>query len=507
MNNPKSSQRRKFLSAMAAAGLAGMTGCGGGGGDTPTGMFQGGNMGNGAILPPTGLGAGAALRTPANFSGDTLTTAAGNYDLGGGVRAGAMLFNGQWPSPTIRVPVGGTLDITLRNQLAEATNIHWHGLAAAFGMDGHPTEVAKPNDNRRYTFAVNERPGTYWYHAHPDRATARHAYLGLAGLLIVDDGNDAARGLPTGARDIALVLADKWIENAAMVYRPNSADIMTGWMGNAILVNGTVGPVATVMEPAVIRLRLLNASNARILNPALASGRSFWLIATDGGLLPAPVMVNNLLLAPGERVEILLDLRGEAGQSVRLVSAAFAAMGSSLMGGMMGNAFPQGAAFDLVNFAVSGTPAANPGSVPAAFEPITRYVPSTSAPTRVFDLSQADGMMGMIGVPHRINNVTYDGARVDFTVPRGTLERWRFINRGMEPHPMHVHGTQFQVVSRNGSEALRLVTDLGWKDTVLVRPFETVEIALRFNVAANYVLHCHNLEHEDSGMMLNFDVV
>ncbi len=507
MNHPTSSQRREFLSTMAAACLAGMTGCGGGGGDTPTGMFQGGNMGNGATLPPTGLGAGAALRTPANFSGDTMVTAVGNYDLGGGARTGAMLFNGQWPSPTIRIQAGGTLDIALRNQLPEATNIHWHGLAAAFGMDGHPTEVAKPNDNRRYTFAVNERPGTYWYHAHPDRATARQAYMGLASLLIVDDGNDAARGLPTGARDIALVLADKWIENAAMVYRPNSADMMTGWMGNAILVNGTVGPVATVVEPAVIRLRLLNASNARILNTALASGRSFWLIGTDGGLLPAPVMVNNVLLAPGERVEILLDLRAEAGQSVRLVSAAFAAMGSSLMGGMMGNAFPHGAAFDLVNFAVSGTAAANPGSVPAAFEPISRYVPSTSAPTRVFDLSQADGMMGMIGAPHRINNVTYDGARVDFTVLRGTLERWRFINRGMEPHPMHVHGTQFQVVSRNGSEALRLVTDLGWKDTVLVRPFETVEIALRFNVAANYVLHCHNLEHEDSGMMLNFDVI
>lgn len=319
-------------------------------------------------------------------------------------------------------------------------------------------------------------------------------------MLIVDDGNDAARGLPTGIRDIPLVLADKRVNNGALTYQPGIMDIMTGWLGNVITVNGMAGPVTAGVEPAIIRLRLLNASNARILNPALANGRSFWLIGTDGGLLAAPVPVNNLLLAPGKRADILLDLRGDAGQTIRFVSASFSSMGA----GMMGFALPQGAAFDLLNIVLSGATAMIAGSVPGSFAPIARYESATAVVSRVFALTTMNGMNGAL---HRINNLTYDGARIDFVARRGELERWQFINRSMEPHPMHVHGTQFQVVSRDGIEARRLATDLGWKDTVLVRPLESVEIVLRFLVAGNYVLHCHNLEHEDNGMTLNFNVV
>ena len=372
-------------------------------------------------------------------------------------------------------------------------------------MDGHPTELVAPTASKRYTFVVNERPGTYWYHPHPDRATARQAYSGLAGMLIVDDGNDAARGLPTGLRDIPLVLADKRVSNGALVYQPNFLDIMTGWLGNLITVNGTTGPVTAVVDAAVIRLRLLNASNARILNPALANGRNFWLIGTDGGLLAAPVAVSSLLLAPGERADILVDLRGDAGQTVKLVSAAFSNMGSGMMGsGMTGSALPQGAAFELLNIAVSSAPATSPGSVPLSFATIARHDPAAAVVSRVFELTTMNGMSGAL---HRINNLVYDGARIDFVARRGDLERWQFISRAIEPHPMHVHGTQFQVISRDGTGGRRLPSDLGWKDTVLVRPFESVEIALRFSVAGNYVLHCHNLEHEDNGMMLNFNVV
>ena len=497
MKDPEILQRRDFLSGVAAISLLGLAGCGGGGnGDN---MTAGTNMGGGSGSPPVGVVSGGALRLPANFSGNTLGAAAGAYDLGAGAQSGALLFNGQWPSPLIRIPMGSALDITLQNQLAESTNIHWHGLAAAPGMDGHPTELVAPGTNKRYFFAVNERPGTYWYHPHPDRATARQVYSGLAGMLIVDDGNDAVRGLPTGVRDIPLVLADKRVNNGALTYQPGIIDIMTGWLGNVITVNGMAGPVTAGVEPAVIRLRLLNASNARILNPALANGRSFWLIGTDGGLLAAPVPVNNLLLAPGERADVLLDLRGDAGQTIRFVSASFSSMGA----GMMGFALPQGAAFDLLTIVVSGATATIAGSVPGSFAPIARYESARAVVSRVFALTTMNGMNGA----HGINNLSYDGARIDFVARRGELERWQFINRSMEPHPMHVHGTQFQVVSRDGIEARRLATDLGWKDTVLVRPLESVEIALRFLIAGNYVLHCHNLEHEDNGMMLNFNVV
>ncbi|MEO8102681.1 MAG: multicopper oxidase domain-containing protein [Betaproteobacteria bacterium] len=501
MNKPYIPERRDFLSGLAAAGLLGLTGCGGG--DSGDERMTTDGMGRGNVSPPTGLGAGA-LRLPANFSGDTLSTRAGAYDLGAGARSGALLYNGQWPSPLIRLSPGSTLDITLQNQLAEATNIHWHGLAAAAGMDGHPTEVAAPGAIRRYNFAVNERPGTYWYHPHPHGATARQAYFGLAGLLIVDDGNDAARGLPTGIRDIPLVLADKRVSNGSLIYQPDFMDIMTGWLGNVMTVNGAAGPVTTGVEAAVIRLRLLNASNARVLNPALASGRSFWLIGTDGGLLAAPVAVNSLLLAPGERADVLIDLRGDAGQTIKLVSAAFSMAGGMMGSGMMSAAPSQGSAFDLVTFSVSAAPGGNPGTVPATLSPIARFDLRTSAGSRKFELTAMGAMTSGL---HRINGLSYDSARIDFVVRRGDLERWQFINFGMEPHPMHVHGTQFQVVSRDGNAATRFATDLGWKDTVLVRSMESVEIALRFSMAGNYVLHCHNLEHEDDGMMLNFNVV
>ena len=503
MKIPHIPERRQFLSGVAALSLSGLTGCGGGGGENQ--MTSDADMGGriGPISP--GVPGSRTLRLPPGFSGNTISTAAGSYDLGSGVQSGALLFNGQWPSPLIRISAGSTLDITLQNQLAEPTNIHWHGLAAAPGMDGHPTELVAPTASKRYTFVVNERPGTYWYHPHPDRATARQAYSGLAGMLIVDDGNDAARGLPTGLRDIPLVLADKRVSNGALVYQPNFLDIMTGWLGNLITVNGTTGPVTAVVDAAVIRLRLLNASNARILNPALANGRNFWLIGTDGGLLAAPLAVSSLLLAPGERADILVDLRGDAGQTVKFVSAAFSNMGSGMMGsGMTGSALPQGAAFELLNIAVSSAPVTTAGSVPLSFATIARHDPAAAVVSRVFELTTMNGMSGAL---HRINNLVYDGARIDFVARRGDLERWQFVSRATEPHPMHVHGTQFQVISRDGIAGRRLPSDMGWKDTVLVRPFESVEIALRFSIAGNYVLHCHNLEHEDNGMMLNFNVV
>ena len=143
MNNPQIPERREFLSGVAALGLLGVTGCGGGGDGGGDPMDSGRHMGGGVGSPPAGVAGGGSLRLPANFSGNTLRAAAGAYDLGSGARSGALLFNGPWPSPLIRISSGSALDITLQNQLTESSNIHWHGLAAAAGMDGH---LAKPID-------------------------------------------------------------------------------------------------------------------------------------------------------------------------------------------------------------------------------------------------------------------------------------------------------------------------------------------------------------------------
>lgn len=500
--------RRTFALGSTSLAALGLSGCGGGGCNS-NGCGEG-MMGSEPLAPPNVPGGAAlTLAAPIDLGTGThgeISAAPGSYDLGGGSRSGALLFNQQWPGPTLRVAPGATFDVTLRSGLAEPTNVHWHGLVAPSAMDGHPMDVVAPGAEKRHTFVVDNRAGTYWYHPHPDRRTARQAYLGLAGFLLVDDGQDAARGLPTGRRDLALLLADKRIGQGALDYSPGMLDWATGWLGNAVLVNGKVSPVATV-EPAMLRLRLLNGSNARILNPALSDGRMFWLIGTDGGLLEAPVAVRSVLLAPGERVEVLLDLTRDGGTSVGLVSAPFSGAGSSMMGGGSG-APAQGAGFDLMRFNVSAPLAGNAGLIPATFAPIVRYDPNLAAQrTRVFDLTGMHGMGGMNGMNgawHRINGLLYDGARIDFNVPLAQLERWQFVNRSDEPHPMHVHGTQFQVLSRSGAA---LPTDRGWKDTVLMRSQETVQVALRFGVTGTFVLHCHNLEHEDNGMMLNFAVV
>jgi FtsP/CotA-like multicopper oxidase with cupredoxin domain len=223
----------------------------------------------------------------------------GNYDLGFGPHPGGLLFNDQWPSPTLSIGTGEVFDLTLYNQLDEPTIVHWHGLTPPADMDGHPIYAIDPGTSRPYHFTVDDRPGTYWYHPHPHHRTAYQVYQGMAGFLLVDDGQDEARGLPTGVRDIPLLLADRRVTAGGELvpYDPSMPEMMVGFLGNTVLVNGLVEPQLAV-EPAVIRLRLLNGSTARILNPAFADGRSFWLVGTDAGLLETPIEIDEVLLSP-----------------------------------------------------------------------------------------------------------------------------------------------------------------------------------------------------------------
>ncbi|WP_376691414.1 multicopper oxidase family protein [Wenzhouxiangella sp. EGI_FJ10409] len=422
-----------------------------------------------------------------------LTAGFGSYDLGDGPLPGAMLINDLWPSPTLSITQGQDLDLTLFNDLDEPTIIHWHGLTPPADMDGHPTQVIDPGTSRPYQFTVDNRRATYWYHPHPHHRTAAQVYYGMTGFLLVDDGQDEARGLPTGSRDISLLLGDRRVSAGGELaaYDPNDQEKMVGFLGDTVLVNGQDAPAASV-EPAVLKLRLLNGSSARILNPAFSDGRDFWLVATDAGLLDEPVQVNSVLLSPGERIEILVDLREDNGGSLDLVSAAFSLLGSHPPGV---DGPPQGTAFDLMTLNVNQPLDGPSGSIPGSFEPMPE-IDSTGAPVRPFDLTQ-DSMN------HYINGLQYDIDRTDFYVPVDTVEIWRFTNNSAQPHPMHMHGAQFRVLSRTGDAT---PTDQGWKDTVLVRVGETVDIALQFDKLGLFLFHCHNLEHEDHGMMLNFEV-
>ena len=467
---------------------------------------------SGLILPTAGCGGGSgSIGAPASGGpvpprapiGATLRVGPGSADTGAGPIPGALLYNDAWPSPTLRMQRGAPVDITVANDLTEATNVHWHGLSVPWEVDGHPTVVITPGASKRHQFTVANRAGTYWYHPHPDGATARQAYLGLGGLLIVEDGNDSARGLPTGLSDVLLVLADKRLNGLSQLnYAPTAADLSDGLIGDTLLCNGRQGFHAPV-EPVWTRLRLLNASNSRILNPAFADGRTVWLIGTDGGLMDAPVALTSVMLSPGERVELLVDLAHDAGQQLRIVSQPFA------LGTVPGPGSAQTAAMDLLFLDVARTATGPSGALPATFEPIARYEGAAAVTERRFQLTSGMGMrMGSMGGLPQINGLSFGPNRVDFQVPIASLERWVFANMSSMPHPMHVHATQFQVLTRGGAAAGRVPTDFGWKDTVLVGPLETVEIAVRFDGnPGRYVLHCHNLEHEDGGMMSSFDVI
>jgi FtsP/CotA-like multicopper oxidase with cupredoxin domain len=250
-------------------------------------------------------------------------------------------------------------------------------------------------------------------------------------------------------------------------------------------------------------LRLLNGSNARVFKVALGNGAPFRLIANDAGLLPAPVEVSSFFLAPGQRAEILVNFADfPHGATVELKSRPFT--GDLTMMSTQGREMP------LMRFV--GQHTGGGGTVPAALTPFTPYDPAQAQRTRQFIIMMPEGGHGgghgggMGMTADTINGLLYEMHRTDFSVPFDELEVWEFQNHAEHMHPMHVHGALFQVLSRGTSPALP-PEDTGWKDTVLVFPHETVRVLVKFDAHEGaFVLHCHNLEHEDGGMMLNFNV-
>lgn len=461
--------------------------------------------GGGALLPLLDVADASAepLRLPPDLAGPLVATPAAGV-VWPGRSTSLLTLGGTYPSPTLRARRGEVFELRLENRLAEATNIHWHGLAAPADADGYPTDVVLPGGARQYRFQIAERAGTYWYHPHPGGRTGAQVYSGMAGFFIVEDDDERALGLPAGEQDVPLLLQDRRrTADGSFRYAPTPMDLMAGYLGDAALVNGT--PDAELSVAATpYRFRLLNGSNARIFRVAFDDGRTFQVIAGDGGLLERPVAATALFLGPGERVEILVDFsRDPIRRSVRLVSLPFSAGGGGMGPGMgMGGASAQGAALSLLRLTVE-RPGPVPSALPERLVPPERLDPGRAEIRRRFVM---DMRMPPFAGAFTINGRSFDAGRVGVRVERGVLEAWEVVNASREPHPFHVHATQFQVVSRSSGPLGP--HELGLKDTVLVWPGETVQLAIRFERHAGlYVLHCHNLEHEDAGMMLNLEVL
>jgi FtsP/CotA-like multicopper oxidase with cupredoxin domain len=423
----------------------------------------------------------------------TLVAAEGLADVGGGVTAPAWLLNDTLPSPLLRTRTGQSFQVVIHNQLPQDLILHWHGLAPPEEMDGHPRFAVGPGGSYTYHFTVQARAGTYWYHSHTHRRTAEQTYRGIGGLLIVEDQEEDALDLPKGAREIPLILQDRRTDASGVpFYAPFGPDLMAGYMGDEPFGNGIRRPFVEV-DSALYRLRILNGSNARIFRLARSDGGSLILIGNDGGLTDRARHLSSVDLGPAERVDLLLDLSEAAeGDRLMLRSSPFSLTG----GGFMGGANLQGLPLDLLEFRVTRS-VEEPPVIPDELSTVPGPSPEDAVRERTFRFTSQ--MMD-----HRINGRSFEMDRIDEIVPFGETEIWSFVNESNLPHPVHLHATHFRVVSRTGGRGQVMPWEAGVKDTVLLHPFETVRVAVRFTAHRGlFLLHCHNLEHEDMGMMAN----
>jgi len=420
--------------------------------------------------------------------------------------------------PVIRVNRGETARLNLGNRINEPVTVHWHGMHIDGNQDGGPHSPIANGEVMEAALDIDQPATTLWYHSHIHQRTATHVWFGLAGMLIVDDPDAAASELPSdyGKDDIPLVVQDRIFDNSGqMLYAPQGPTRMMGYRGSEILVNGAIRPQATV-PPAMVRLRVLNGSNARIFHFGFEDGRQFYQVASDGGLLPTPMPMNTLTLAPAERAEIVVDFSD--GAAARLLSAPdnntmMGSMGGGMMG-MMRGAVPEpvgdGGVFEVMTFAVDQT---RSGGVTALSKTLAGApVPAFGEPVRRRQFSldmmpRGMGMRGMMGGGHgmAINGASMDMGVINEKMRLGEAEIWQVSTREMA-HPFHVHGCSFQVLSLNGQKVD--FGRMGMKDVVLVNG--TAELLVQVDRKADadhpFMYHCHILEHEDLGMMGQFTV-
>lgn len=464
-------------------------------------------------------------------------------------RPGSMRFQGNQDTatyginepflgPAVRVRRGEKLVAQVTNSLPENTTMHWHGLIIPGAADGGPHQVIPPGKRWRTELSIDQPAATLWFHPHYYPRTAQEVINGLAGLLIVDDDDATRLPLPSrwGIDDIPLIIQDRRFTSGGQFFdRMNIVAVTNGYIGNIVLVNGAHYPEARTAR-GWLRLRILNGSNARSYRLAASDGRSLYVIASDGGLLESPVELKKLLVHVGERFEVLVD--GHDGNAFDLVTLPVSQEIMRLP--------PFDHQLPLITIRPDG--ADGKGELPshlAALPPLPGELPPVSQELVMNMFKDAQGMMllkqvGLMKmakagkaspkVAARVANVivnepalsqtgqlsangvngkSFSLDRINFAAVRNQYLRWR-ISEGSDRmlHPVHIHGCQFRIISMDGKppEACRA----GWKDIAPVSAGGVTEILLRFPYSAGaenpYMAHCHILEHEDSGMMVQFTV-
>ncbi|WP_214413209.1 multicopper oxidase family protein [Sphaerisporangium fuscum] len=391
-----------------------------------------------------------------------------------GLKTPVLSYGGSFVGPTIRAKTGRPVKIMYVNQLGEPANVHLHGGHVPAVSDGHPMDVIQPGQARVYDYPNNQQGATLWYHDHSHHTEAEHVYRGLHGFYIIEDAAEKMLALPTGQYDVPIMLRDsEFDKDGGLIFFDDPANRTT------ILANGKIQPYFPVAARKY-RFRLLNASNEHVFKLNLG-GREMVQIASDGGLLPAPAPLTELVLASAERAEIVVDF-------------ARYPIGTQLV---LSNGADPVLRFDVVR------PALDLSRLPSTLRPLPAF--TTAAVERdvamSFDLTGTDP----IGL---VNGRPYDPNRIDFQIKQGTTEIWNVSNAdtiGID-HTFHMHMTHFQVLERNGGKPLP--QDAGLKDTVHVPPDGKVRIQATFaDYTGKYVYHCHYLEHSSIGMMGQMEIV
>jgi FtsP/CotA-like multicopper oxidase with cupredoxin domain len=427
----------------------------------------------------------------------------------GGRQGTLMSYNGTIPSPRLEANPGDTVRIRLTNKLAKPTNLHYHGLHIPPTGNADNIFLSIPaGESLTYEFKLpkNHPAGTFYYHPHLHKTVAEQVFSGLGGIFVVRGELDEIPEIKA-AREEFLFLKDFALDANGQILAPGHMEMMQGREGSIITVNGQANPKIAIAKGGLLRLRLVNASTSRFYRLSLED-HPFYLIATDGGAIAQPVELQELLLSPGERAEVLVKGDRKPGQ-YRLLNLPYNRLGSGMMGGMMhggmggmmhGGSRQQSQTPQEIATLIYKGIIAKPWPLPKKLLAV-EILPKPVKTRRIeMSMSMGMGMQGGMGMTFLFNGQPFDHERVDNTVKLGSIEDWDLVNvdsDGMD-HPFHLHVNPFQLISRNGKpEPYR-----AWKDTVLVRAKETVRIRIPFrDYAGKTVYHCHVLDHEDLGMM------
>jgi spore coat protein A len=378
---------------------------------------------------------------------------------------------------------------------------HLHGGKVPAKSDGYPEDWYAPGKSATYFYPNNQDAAHLWYHDHALGITRLNVYAGLFGNFFIRDSFEDGLNLPKGNYEIPLSLCDRFFDANGQLYYPASPDPKSPWVpdvfGDAILVNGKLFPYLEV-EPRKYRFRLLNAANGRFFHLALANGQEFHQIGADLGLLPAPVALKSLLIAPAERADLIIDFSAHAGEQIVVTNDTLTVM----------------------QFRVAKTGKPDTSSLPPTLRAVPKIPESAAVNTRMLTLGEIDDMA--LNPTIMLLNNAHWAMPVTEKPALNSVEIWNLLNFTDDSHPIHLHLVRFQILDRRpfvpaydykgqqiiGAPVPPAPNEAGWKDTVQARPGMVTRIIARFEgYPGRYVWHCHILEHEDNEMMRPYEVV